>query len=111
MSAWELTAKAVRETLQAEYASARQGGLPNIELTNHIFSSRFVTPEHFYQICFRIAKEVLEDPYVIRFERGSIRSTVLIQFVHKLPTPVYALPAPLQKELSQLAKTDAAISV
>ena len=106
MSAWELVTKAVREGLTADYATAKQAGLPNLELVGSVFSSPFVPPEHFYQICFRAAKEIVQDPYVIHMEKGPLRWTVHIRFVHNLPTPVHALPGPLQKELGQLFVAD-----
>jgi hypothetical protein len=108
MSAWELTTKAVREGLTADYATAKQAGLPNLELVRSVFSPHFVPSEQFYQICFQAAKEIVQDPYVIHMEKGPLRSVVHIRFVHNLPTPVHALPEPLQKELGQLAKADRA---
>lgn len=98
MSAPEVVVDAIRKTLKEK--NAKRVGNQNITLTNSVFATPLVSHDDFYQICVTVAKEVLDEPYVASIEKGLFRSTVIIQFVHKLSTNMYAFPASGQAETS-----------
>ena len=75
----------IRQFLRSEYQKAKTNGFENIELLNDFMNGIPIEPRQFYKLCFRLAKEELEYPYIIQplFERGST-IVILIQFVHNV---------------------------
>lgn len=81
----ELYKEDLRHFLREEYCKARENGFQNIEIVNDYMNGLPVSPPQFYKLCFDLAKEELEYPYVMHqlFERGST-VVVLIQFIHNI---------------------------
>jgi hypothetical protein len=75
----------IRHFLRAEYEKAKANGFQNIELLNDFMNGIPIEPKKFYALCFRLAKEEIQHPYVIQslFERGST-IVIFIQFIHNV---------------------------